>query len=120
VEADETYIGGERSGGKLAKRTQDRDAELRGRPKPTGNKTALFTLVERDGRARSFRMANVTADNLRGADRPQRGRSGDSGTTIFRPKQNGKLKIPLPKVPADKPAKPNGKKGKPRRRAKKS
>ncbi len=46
-----------------------------------------------------------------------------------RPRQNGKLKIPLPfdealkaamKVPADKLAKPNSKKGKPRRRAKKS
>lgn len=32
----------------------------------------MFTLVERDGRARSFRMANVTAYNLRGAIRASR------------------------------------------------
>src|SRR5215210_679426 len=51
VEADETYIGGKRRGGKRAKREQDRQAELRGRPKPGGNKTAVMTLVERDGRA---------------------------------------------------------------------
>jgi transposase-like protein len=69
VEADETYIGGKRRGGRHAKRAQDREAELRGRPKPTGDKTAVVTLVERDGRARSFRMANVTADNLKGAIR---------------------------------------------------
>src|SRR3954454_11299983 len=69
VEADETYIGGKRRGGRHAKRAQDREAELRGRPKPGGNKTAVMTLVERDGRARSFRMANVTAENLKGAVR---------------------------------------------------
>jgi len=69
IEADETYIGGKRRGSRRTKRDQDRQAELRGRPKPGGNKTAVFTLVERDGRARSFRMANVTAENLKGAIR---------------------------------------------------
>src|SRR5918998_6509786 len=47
VEADETYIGGKRRGSRRTKREQDRQAELRGRPKPGGNKTAVFTLVER-------------------------------------------------------------------------
>jgi transposase-like protein len=69
VEADETYVGGKRRGGRQRRRNEDRQAELRGRPKPGGNKTAVFTLVERDGRARSFRMANVTAHNLKGAIR---------------------------------------------------
>lgn len=69
VEADETYIGGKRRGSRYTRRKEDRQAELRGRPKPDGNKTAVLTLVERDGRARSFRMANVTADNLKGAIR---------------------------------------------------
>ncbi len=69
VEADETYIGGKRRGGRTVRRGEDRAAERRGRPKPGGNKTAVFTLVERDGRARSFRMANVTAYNLLQPDR---------------------------------------------------
>lgn len=50
VEADETYIGGKKSG--------------RGTGRGTKGKTPVMTLVERDGRARSFRMANVTADEL--------------------------------------------------------
>lgn len=69
VETDETYIGGKRRDGRKRVRAENRQAELRGRPKPGGNKTAVFTLVERDGRARSFRMANVTAYNLKGAIR---------------------------------------------------
>jgi transposase-like protein len=69
VEADETYIGGKRRGSRTRKRGEDRQAELRGRPNPSGNKTAVMTLVERDGRARSFRMANVTAANLKSAIR---------------------------------------------------
>lgn len=55
VEVDETYIGGKTKGGK------------RGRGAP--NKTAVVTLVQRDGVSRSFRTANVTADELQGAVR---------------------------------------------------
>ncbi len=55
VEVDETYIGGKTRGGKRG----------RGAPK----KVPVVTLVERDGNARSFRAANVTADELQGAVR---------------------------------------------------
>src|SRR5258706_13304641 len=48
VEADETYIGGK------AKNKAFRS------PPP---KMAVFTLVERDGKARSFHIANVTAES---------------------------------------------------------
>lgn len=50
IEADETYVGGKTKGGK------------RGRGAP--NKIPVFTLIERGGRARSFKMERVTADNL--------------------------------------------------------
>jgi transposase-like protein len=53
VEVDETYIGGKTKGGK------------RGRGAP--NKTAVVTLVQRDGVSRSMRAANVTAKELQGA-----------------------------------------------------
>jgi transposase-like protein len=56
VEADETYFGGKRKG-----------TGTRGRG--TKNKTAVLALVERDGRARSFHVANVTAKELGGAVR---------------------------------------------------
>jgi|SRR3990167_5512903 len=51
VEADETYIGG-RAHGK-----RGRGAE---------NKVPVFTLIERNGRARSTTVANVTGQNLKG------------------------------------------------------
>src|SRR4051812_2700326 len=58
VEADETYVGGVRKGRGV------------GRPGPKDkNKAAVFTLVEREGRARSFHVARVTADELGGAIR---------------------------------------------------
>lgn len=57
VEADETYIGGVRKGGT-------------GRPGPKDqNKAAVMALVERDGRARSFHVARVDAEHLKGAIR---------------------------------------------------
>jgi transposase-like protein len=49
VEADETFIGG-----KAANRAYD----------PIPPKQAVFALVERDGRVRSFHVPNVTASNL--------------------------------------------------------
>jgi transposase-like protein len=54
VEVDETYIGG-----KAAPKRKS------GRPKP--KKVPVVALVERDGRARSIRAANVTAKELQGA-----------------------------------------------------
>jgi transposase-like protein len=70
VEADETYIGGK----------PRRPNQLQARPlnpwKPdvrrTGrgtDKTPVVVLVERGGLARSFRLANVTSDSLKGAIR---------------------------------------------------
>jgi transposase-like protein len=61
VEADETYIGGKR---------RHIPGKRTGRPGPSDkNKAAVLTLVERDGRARSFHVARVDAVNLRGAIR---------------------------------------------------
>lgn len=61
VEADETYVGG-----------KERNRKQRDKQKKTGrgtNKTPVVTLVERGGQARSFRMANVTGAELKGAIR---------------------------------------------------
>jgi transposase-like protein len=61
VEADETYVGGE-----------ERNRKRKDKQKKTGrgvSKTPVMTLVERGGQARSFRMANVTGDELKGAIR---------------------------------------------------
>jgi len=57
VEADETYVGGKERNKRLSKRN----------PKNIGavGKQVAFTLVERNGRARSFHVANVTGKTLR-------------------------------------------------------
>lgn len=55
VEADETYVGGKEKNKHRNKRNS-RDM--------FGGKQAVVTLVERDGRARSFHVANVTAKRL--------------------------------------------------------
>ncbi|MGA2954081.1 MAG: IS1595 family transposase [Caulobacteraceae bacterium] len=57
VEADTTYIGGKEKNKHASKRN----------PKNIGGmgKQAVHTLVERDGRARSFHVANVTGKTLR-------------------------------------------------------
>ncbi|MEX0825433.1 MAG: IS1595 family transposase [Acidimicrobiia bacterium] len=52
IEADETYIGGKRRG------------SGRGRPGTASHKTAVSTLVSRDGEARSQVMERVTGDDL--------------------------------------------------------
>ena len=58
VEADETYVGGKEHNRHASKRRGD---------KGLANKEAVFTLVERDGRARSFHIASVTSKTLRHA-----------------------------------------------------
>lgn len=57
VEADETYIGGKETNKHANKRAAKGDR--------FGAKEAVFSLVERNGRVRSFHVANVTAKTLR-------------------------------------------------------
>jgi transposase-like protein len=57
IEADETHMGGKEANKHRNKRAAPRDHY--------GAKEAVFTLVERDGRARSFHVANVTSKTLR-------------------------------------------------------
>ena len=58
VEADETYIGGKESNKHAHKRLGRHDLKL-------DAKESIVTLVSRDGEARSFHVANVTAKTLR-------------------------------------------------------
>lgn len=60
VEADETYVGGKQRG-------------IKGQAGPTSgaNKSIVFTLVERGGRARSQVVPDVTADTLKEAIRDE-------------------------------------------------
>ena len=57
VEADETFIGGK-------EKNKHRNKRLHLGPGGAG-KESVFSLVERDGRARSFHMETVSADTLR-------------------------------------------------------
>ncbi len=56
VEVDETYVGGKES---------NKHAKDRKFPLGHGGKEAVVTLVERNGEARSFHVANVTSKTLR-------------------------------------------------------
>jgi transposase-like protein len=61
VEADETYVGG-----------KERNRKRQDKQRKTGrgtNKTPVVALVERGGEVRSFRMANVTGAEIKGAIR---------------------------------------------------
>jgi hypothetical protein len=57
VEVDETYVGGKEANKHARKRLAKHDH--------LGGKQAVLTLVERDGRARSFHVPRVTARTLR-------------------------------------------------------
>jgi transposase-like protein len=56
VEADETVIGGKEKNKRLSKRNPENIGAV--------GKQIVFTLVERNGRARSFHVANVTGKTL--------------------------------------------------------
>jgi transposase-like protein len=56
VEVDETYVGG---------KEHNKHRNKRGARDATGSKEAVLTLVERNGRARSFHVPRVTAKTLR-------------------------------------------------------
>jgi transposase-like protein len=76
VEADETYVGG-----------KERNRKRQDKQKKTGrgtDKTPVVVLVERGGQARSFRMANVTGDELKGAIRRNVARESRIMTDAFR------------------------------------
>jgi transposase-like protein len=78
VEADETYIGG---------KARNRKPRHKGVQHKTGrgtDKTPVMVLVERDGQARSFRMANVTGDEVKGAIRRHVARESRIMTDSFR------------------------------------
>ena len=57
VEADETYIGGKEANKHASKRTPGRQGGK--------GKAAVVSLVEREGKMRSFHVASVTAERLR-------------------------------------------------------
>jgi transposase-like protein len=71
VEADETYIGGKvrRSNRLQMKPLDPRKPDKRMQTGRGANKEPVVTLVERGGKARSFHIANVTSDELKGAIR---------------------------------------------------
>jgi transposase-like protein len=56
IEADEAYIGGKETNKHASKRSGKRGAV---------GKQPVVVLVERDGKSRSFHMANVTSENLK-------------------------------------------------------
>jgi transposase-like protein len=68
VEVDETYIGGKQRRANVKQYTpldpRKPDKRLRSTGRNTDTKTPVVALVERGGRARSFRVANVTGAEL--------------------------------------------------------
>jgi transposase-like protein len=86
VEADETYIGGKvrRSNKKQYKPLDPRQPDKRTKNAGRGTaKLPVMLLVERGGQARSFRVANVTAETLGGAIRKNVARQAHLRTDAF-------------------------------------
>jgi transposase-like protein len=85
VEVDETYVGGKvRRSNKRQYRPLD--PRLPNKRQQTGrgaDKTPVVALVERGGHVRSFRMATVTSDNLKGAIRNHVAREAHIRTDSF-------------------------------------
>jgi transposase-like protein len=76
VEADETYVGG-----------KERNRKFRDKQRKVGRgtgKTPVMVLVERDGKARSFRMATVTGDEVKGLIYQHVDRTASIHTDAFR------------------------------------
>ncbi len=85
VEADETYVGGKvrRSNVKPVTPLGYKGPNPRQQTGRGANKTPVMLLVERGGQARSFRMANVTGDELGGAIRRHVSREAHLRTDAF-------------------------------------
>jgi transposase-like protein len=86
VEVDETYVGGKvrRANRKQYKPLDPMKPDLRLRKTGRGSgKVPVVTLIERGGRARSFRMANVTSNSLKGAIRRHVSREAHIRTDSF-------------------------------------
>jgi transposase-like protein len=84
VEADETYIGGKP---RRSNRKQYQPLSGSEPKRKTGRgteKTPVVVLVERGGQARSFRMATVTGDEIKGAIRRHVNREARIVTDAFR------------------------------------
>lgn len=84
VEADETYVGGKprRSNRKPYKPLNAYAPDKRRTGRGT-DKTPVLALVERRGEVRSFRMANVTGDALKGAIRRNVARTAHMRTDSY-------------------------------------
>jgi transposase-like protein len=86
VEVDETYVGGKvrRANRKQYRPLDPITPDLRKRKTGRGtDKVPVLTLIERGGRARSFRMANVTSDSLKTAIRRHVAREAHIRTDSF-------------------------------------
>ena len=86
VEVDETYVGGKqrRSNKRQYKPLDPKQPDPRLRKTGRGtDKVPVVALVERGGEVRSFRMANVTADNLGSAIRRNVARAAHLRTDSF-------------------------------------
>lgn len=85
VEADETYVGGKvrRSNVKPVTPLGHKGPNPRQQTGRGADKTPVMLLVERGGQARSFRMANVTAESLGGAIRRHVSRDAHLRTDAF-------------------------------------
>ena len=85
VEADETYVGGKVRRSNVKKHTplDPTKPDPRRQTGRGADKTPVLLLVERGGKARSFRVANVTGDTLGGAIRRNVGKEAHLRTDSY-------------------------------------